>query len=729
MTFDYIDTAKGGANRRNNVMRIADFHPDGGTDVYRTYLRFTEELKTYTTTNLNGRGKPSVAKYPGPGLADFVPLDFDSEENLALALEDVRRFVEHLDTLEVDRRSVRFYFSGMKGFAGEMPANLFGGFQPSTDITKRMRVLIERLTANLGLSTLDTAIYEPMRLWRVPNTRHGKSGLYKIPLTADEAMTLDIEEIRALAKMPRMIETMPEGEFGANFDLRQLWAATKGAEPAPTTGTTDPDAPITSGSRHPHLLSVAGAMRRQGCDEGEILDALRSVNARRCDPPKEDADLVTLAHDVVGRYQEEPQAYVIHDVKRTSSVGGEDDRLSGPVLVNMADVQREEVSWLWRWRIPFGKLTLLEGDPGLGKSWLTMALATSVTLGSHPGLRLPDDYSNSDPRSVLVMTAEDGLGDTVRPRLEDMGADLTRVQVLTAVINEQGRETFPSLARDLWQLESALSGGDYALIIIDPINAYLGGVDGHQDVDIRSVLGPLAKLAEKYGVAILCLRHITKGGRDKSIYRGLGSIGYTAAARSVLLVGVDPDDENLRVVVCHKHNLAPDSPGIAFEIQNGQFFWRGESSVTADAMLAPTSTEDRSVREEAADFLRELLADGPRRTEDVQREAKRIGISASTLKRARHDLNIRSERVGGLGAAGWWEMRLPYGLTKRTNVPNDGHESALAAVEATEPNSSAPPDPLSSSSLAAARFGESAMGSPALEAYASTPPRSAESRH
>jgi putative DNA primase/helicase len=340
-----------------------------------------------------------------------------------------------------------------------------------------------------------------------------------------------------------------------------------------------------------------------------------------------------------------------------SGAGVEKQGDFGAVVVQLSDVQREEVRWRWPLRLPFGKLTIIEGDPGTGKSYLTMAIATAVTRGDP----LPGDCERYEPQRVLVLSAEDGLADTIRPRLEDMGADLNFVLALTAVRDAYGRERFPTLADDLLSIESVLARGGYGVVVIDPINAYLRGVDGHKDTDIRSVLGPLAHLAERYGVAVICVRHLTKGGRDKSIYRGLGGIGYTAAARSVLLVGINPDNTTERVIVCHKHNLAPDSPAITFEIAAGRFLWKGESRVTAAQLLAPEQGgEERLARDEAIDFLREALADGRRPAKEVETAARELGISARTLRRARRSLGVLASHTGEAGQRGagawWWEL-------------------------------------------------------------------------
>ncbi|MGB6836938.1 MAG: AAA family ATPase, partial [Dehalococcoidia bacterium] len=177
------------------------------------------------------------------------------------------------------------------------------------------------------------------------------------------------------------------------------------------------------------------------------------------------------------------------------------DTAGTPILVRLADVERQEVEWLWEGRLPKGRLTILDGDPGVGKSWLALAIATAITRGTS----LPGQESAGEPANVLLLTAEDGLADTVRARLEDMGADLKGVTVLTAVHDKEGNERHLSLVDNLAALDMALAPGGYGLVIIDPINAYLGiALDTHRDAALRSVLTPLAQLAERWGVAIIC---------------------------------------------------------------------------------------------------------------------------------------------------------------------------------------------------------------------------------
>jgi hypothetical protein len=333
------------------------------------------------------------------------------------------------------------------------------------------------------------------------------------------------------------------------------------------------------------------------------------------------------------------------------SINGERTRSSSTDLIKrrcLADIKPEEVDFLWHPYIPKGKLTLIEGDPGVGKSWLTCALATATAAGSGP-LGWKEDTRGK----VLMLSVEDGLADTIRPRLDSMGADVTHIEALEGplVFNDAG----------LLRLEAEIIEVKPTLVIIDPLVAYLGaGVDLHKANETRAVMARLSIIAEKYNCAIIAVRHITKGGRDKAIYRGIGSIDFTAACRSVLLVGNDPDDPKRRAMVQIKCNLAPMGGAVGYEIREGQFFWTGESSLTAERILASAIDEGRgSSRKSAEEFLREILADGPVPSKEIEKEAKGAGISQSTLTRAKEALGIRARKEGQPGSKDqpWvWEM-------------------------------------------------------------------------
>ncbi len=353
------------------------------------------------------------------------------------------------------------------------------------------------------------------------------------------------------------------------------------------------------------------------------------------------------------------------------------------VLVTLSDVTPEQVSWIWNLRVPRGKLTLMEGDPGQGKSWCCLAIAAAVSKGvSLPGeVKIPA----KEPENVLLLTAEDGLADTIRPRLEGMGADLTKIDELTAVRTKDLESQF-SIDQDIEVLEDAITKKPYGLIVIDPLNAYLGDVDTFKDSAVRSVLAPLTKLAEEYGVAIIGIRHLTKSTKDRSIYRGQGSIAFTATARVVHLVGSHPNNKDERVMACIKNNLTKFAPSVVFSLtEAGGFQWKGECDLTADDLMGTgdENTTKNNVREDAKQFLLETLKNGERPVSEIEQESRAAGLSWATVKRAKADLgNVKASKIG-YGDRGSWHWLLVEEEKKNVYTGEETMETLTpAAVEA-----------------------------------------------
>jgi hypothetical protein len=324
---------------------------------------------------------------------------------------------------------------------------------------------------------------------------------------------------------------------------------------------------------------------------------------------------------------------IISDLHRTLSELNRDAPGDGLLVRRLlADVQPEYVSFLWEPYIPLGKLTLIEGDPGVGKSWLACALATATAAGLGP-----NGWAMDEPHNVLLLSVEDGLADTIRPRLDVMRANVQRIHALegTLTLDQHG----------LLLLERHISEIRPTLLVIDPLVAYLGaGVDLHRANEVRVVTSRLALMAEKHGCAIIGVRHLSKSPKDRAIYRGIGSIDFTAAARSVLLVGTDPSDPAKHAIAHIKSNLAELGGAVGYEIRDGRFCWTGDSDLTAELMLgAANSQVERNTIADAKDFLREILSEGPLASEDVQRDAGNTGISRSTLNRARLELGIKGK--------------------------------------------------------------------------------------
>lgn len=323
-------------------------------------------------------------------------------------------------------------------------------------------------------------------------------------------------------------------------------------------------------------------------------------------------------------------------------------------VICLANVKPQKVVWLWNPYIPKGKLTLVEGDPSVGKTWLMLMIAAIISNGwPLPGQTGILEGVN-EPGNVLYMSGEDGLADTLRPRLDNLEADVSRIHVLTGSRDEKGKLNGITLS-DLEVLEEALERVKPVLLVVDPLQAYLGArVDMHRANEVRPVLAGLAALAEKHGCAAVCIRHLSKSSQNKTIYRGLGTIDFAAAARSILLVGQDPENEQKRAIIQTKNSLEKIGAAIAYGIDEGKFSWRGLSDMTASTILSPqVNEEERSAISIAKDFLEDILQEGTVPSEEIFKEAKKQRIADRTLNRAKSNLNINSQKIG---KTWYWEL-------------------------------------------------------------------------
>lgn len=309
-------------------------------------------------------------------------------------------------------------------------------------------------------------------------------------------------------------------------------------------------------------------------------------------------------------------------------------------LINMNDVEVTEVKWLWKPYIPIGKITIIQGDPGEGKTTMILAIASALTTGAI----LPLSEEALECSNVIYQTAEDGLSDTIKPRLLAAGADCSKV----IVIDESHKELTLSDKR----IEEAIMETNAQLLIIDPLQAYLGsGVDMHRANEIRPIFKNLSSVAERTGCAIVIIGHMNKAGGTKGLYRGLGSIDITAA-RSVLLVGRVRADPSIRVMAQIKSSLAPEGKKIAFKLdeENG-FVWIGEYDIDLEELLGASSTE--SVLKRAEKLIKEVLDDGAKSSDYVVERAKEKHISQRTLKTAKKNLEVKSIKT----KEGWkWQL-------------------------------------------------------------------------
>lgn len=303
-------------------------------------------------------------------------------------------------------------------------------------------------------------------------------------------------------------------------------------------------------------------------------------------------------------------------------------------LINMEQVAVEKINWLWYPYIPFGKITIVQGDPGDGKTTMILAIAAAATQGA----LLPECSVPVGPFNVIYQTAEDGLGDTIKPRLVQAGADCNRV----LVIDESQRELTLCDAR----IEQAITQTEAKLFILDPLQAYLGAdVDMHRANEVRPVFKKFGDVARRTGCAMVIIGHMNKGC-GKSQYRGLGSIDFQAAARSVLTVGRIQGNPYLRAFAQGKSNLAPEGASIAFElVPDKPFRWVGKHDVTVD-MLMNGYQDTRSVYDRAESLINDLLSSGPVSATEIYEAAKEHGISPRTLNKAKSNLGVGSCKDG-----------------------------------------------------------------------------------
>ena len=311
-------------------------------------------------------------------------------------------------------------------------------------------------------------------------------------------------------------------------------------------------------------------------------------------------------------------------------------------MIKMSDVQSQTVDWLWYPYIPYGKLTIIQGDPGDGKTTLILNIAARLSKGEG----LDNDMKVTEPVNIIYQTAEDGLADTVKPRLELAEAVCERIMVID--------ETEKSLSMIDERLETAIKRTGARVLILDPIQAYLGGtMDMNRANEARDMTKKLATLAEKYQCAIVLVGHMNKAAGNKAAYRGMGSIDFFAVARSVLLVGRVEGEANIRAVVQIKNNLAAFGHPKAFELSEDGFHWLGDYEITADEVLGGIAPKANKL-EQAKRLLREVAeTNNAMQSNEIFNLAEEQGISRRTLENAKKELSIRAKRINN---SWYWEL-------------------------------------------------------------------------
>jgi len=548
-------------------------------------------------------------------------------------------------------------------------------------------------------------VYDLARILRVPGTVNHKvrdrpvpvrlEVTDGVPLTYDEVSQLLAEHESSAPKLRKIHAGKAAQPAVSNHIVREWLDKRAGFQrPATPYGSKTLDGLLaelgtSTAGRHPWMvrsvIRVVELADRGQLDGHQALSIIRdrfteAINGER---PVVGEFAAAVRHSVGQLARDGDPAAQPAEPGEQGEHGGE----YGPQVVRLADVEPEHVDWLWDGHLPLGKLVVLDGDPGVGKSTVATDIAARVTTGSP----MPDGSAGSKG-GVLVLSAEDGLADTIRPRLDAAGADPARVVTITemTVPGEDGPVSRPvSIPRDLPAIEKVIAANDVRLVIVDVLMAYLGGdVNAHRDQDIRRALHAIGGMAERTGCCVIVLRHLNKSGGPNAMYRGGGSIGIIGAARAGFMCGIDPDDETggRRVFANIKMNIALEPASLAYYLVTDQLHgvarvqWDGVTERRARDLLAePASEDDRSERDQAAEWLTGYLTDngGEASAKDVKKAARADGIAERTLDRARTRAKVTTGRSGfGRGAVYVWRLDLsctPHARHER-QVPGAGEQ-------------------------------------------------------
>jgi len=435
--------------------------------------------------------------------------------------------------------------------------------------------------------------------------------------------------------------------------------------------------PAISGQGGHNVTYAAATMLVHGFEipPEQALAMLMEHYNPRCEPPWSDKDLRHKVQDAATKPHDRPKGWLRNsdpsqgvDLSQFNIAPKQDEQ----IITWLKDVTPQPITWLWPTRIARGKLTVIAGNPGLGKSFITLDLAARVSRGDgFPCAPL----SASAPGGVVILSAEDDLADTIRPRLDKAGADVTRIAAMNTIKefdkknNRWGYRSF-TLSEDLPKLETAIRMvRDCSLVIIDPISAYLGSTDSHNNSEVRGVLAPLSDLAARHKVAVVVVSHLNKGQGD-AINRVMGSLAFVAAARAAYVIIKDSNNPLRRMFLPAKNNLGVDDTGLAYQLVGKPISyvqWEDlPVNVSADDALSDGKNpvgRPPDDRQEAEEWLLDILKTGGKPATEIMSESYKVGISRATLRRAKANLGILTMKVGF--ETGWvWAL------------PEDAHEGA-----------------------------------------------------
>ena len=361
--------------------------------------------------------------------------------------------------------------------------------------------------------------------------------------------------------------------------------------------------------------------------------------------PKEDANSALMS----GKLNEWKESLVdVPEIFKADYIA-EDHGLR---IVKASEVKIKPVKWLWPGVLAQGKLVIIAGEPGLGKSQISLFVCATVSNGGE----WPVSGEVSEKGSSLILSAEDGVEDTIVPRLTAAGADLSKIEILQAVKLGKGKERSFDLTKDVDRLRDATRDkDDVRLIVVDPISAYLGGTDSHKNADVRAALTPIIEFAEEIGACLLCVSHLNKTKQVSALSRITGSIAFAASARSLYLVARDPEDPNLRLMLSLKNNLAKETHGFRYQIEEKSLSevtasyvsWKNDIVELSPEEVMNNQNASYGNNEAATKFLLEALEDGSEiPAKEINSEGLELGFSTKVLWKAKEKIGVKSRKMG-----------------------------------------------------------------------------------
>ena len=517
---------------------------------------------------------------------------------------------------------------------------------------------VDNKNGNKGFESLATLEEEhgklPLTLTSLTGSGQGRQYWFQYPPNAECLKNLngklgdglDVKVKGGYVVAPPSVTTVPYTFVDKNTPLAPVpeWLLAKlktlsKKAPAPPKDDGSPKDPplIPKGKGHPYLASLAGAMLKKGVSLAVLLAALQEANKAQFVEPYPDSEIDKKAQDFYKRWA---TTGIVVDAK--------DDEWE-PSVICLADVEEKEVEWLWYPYLPLGLLSMLSGDPGVGKSYITIDIAAAVTMG-----RVPYTGKICYPANVLYLSKENDPEHSVKKRFRLAEGDSNRFFILEGSKSSNSGQTNQVTLSDVSILDGAINKYKARFVIVDPIQSYLGAeVDMFRSNQTRPLLDEVAALAKKHKCCILIVRHFTKARAGRAIHSGAGTGDLTGVVRSEMHAGHAANDPTQKAFLIAKTNVATLGQALAYTIEEGdRFEWLGASELTAMDLQAPESNEEKGKVDEAKEFLLTILAGGAQPSQTVKSKAKEEGISEAALRRARTKLKVVVDKLGG-GGSNW----------------------------------------------------------------------------